>query len=282
LAAAGLDVLFEQTDGRMSHPCEIDLQARFAQRFRDLALAVDDLAGAYVAHAAPARAEAGAGGAVGAEERVAGDPAKQTPPPPLGMGDPLVRFLCGAGAVHEHIDFDVRRIYGYLSYLWRVLRPRGTILGMGIEKRTPKCMADLLAFPAVERLIHVELDGQRPVETSDREQVIWGTDLLDHLRGCADGSYGGVVMWHGPEHMEKEAGREAIRQAIRVATDWVVVSCPWDRLAGWQAQPEGREDLGHKSVWTEKDFLELGLRTLTCGQRNVYPSYMLGWRMPRG
>jgi len=72
---------------------------------------------------------------------------------------------------------------------------------------------------------------------------------------------------------------------MHVARKWVIVSCPWDRLKGWKAgkslSRKTRKKLGHKSIWTEKDFLKAGLKTITTGSRNIYPSFMLGWKIEK-
>lgn len=183
---------------------------------------------------------------------------------------------------YVHFDFRVSYIMYYIDILWGKINPTGNVLNMGISgRKTPGNLSNIVQNDNVKSIIHVELRKQKRIRVSDKETVIWKTDFFNYVNGLRKKSFNGVVFWHGPEHLEKKRGLEAIANCIRVAKDWTIISCPWDRLEGWKAgdklSEKKRKLLGHKSVWTEVDFLNLGLKTLTIGERNIYPSFMLGW-----
>ena len=200
------------------------------------------------------------------------------PDPPTSLVDFILKE---DNILYKHFDFEVRYIVPYLDILWRKINPKGhKILNMGIEDRTPRNILSAIDY-GVE-ISHVELGDKHTVEISESETIIWQTDFFSYVKAARKNTSDGAVLWHGPEHLEKDIGEKAIRHAIRVASEWVIVSCPWDRLKGWKSGKKfnkaTRKKLGHKSIWTEDDLLKLGFKTLTIGERSVYPSFMLGWR----
>ena len=166
----------------------------------------------------------------------------------------------------------------YLNPIWETLDPEANILNMGIMKRTPDCLLYPISSDKIKSIIHVELDFEHKVKISPKETVIWKKDFLKYLLNCKSASFDGVVCWHGPEHLTKNSGEKAIQESIRVSKRWTLISCPWDRLKGWKQQPKGKEHLGHKSVWTEEDFLKFGFKVITIGERKIYPGYLIAWK----
>lgn len=191
--------------------------------------------------------------------------------------DPLEKFMFNEGENYAHYDVLEKKTGFYLPMLWSILKPYGDILNMGIMKKTPDCLSELILMDSISSITHIELDEKHKVKVSNKEKVIWNNDFLTYLIGSKDRSFDGVVCWHGPEHLSKEDGIRAIKESIRVANRWVVVSCPWDRLKGWKHQPKGKDHLGHKSVWVEQDFINMGFRVVSVGQRNVHPGHLLAW-----
>jgi len=204
---------------------------------------------------------------------------RDTPTPPIALVDFLLKDY---GPNYMHFDFSVKDMLIYLDLLWWRINPdRHTILNMGIGKGTPTILFTALDYNV--DITHVELDKKREVDITKQEKIKWNTDFLAYLKQSRKNSFDGVVFWHGPEHLESKLGRKAIRQSLRVAKKWVIVSCPWDRLSGWKASKglsrKTRRKLGHKSIWTENSFLKLGLKTLTVGERGKHPGFILGWKI---
>ena len=204
---------------------------------------------------------------------------RDTPPPPQSV----INFLAkNYGPQYMHFDIELKHMLVYLDLLWWRISPyKHSILNMGIGSSTPLNLLTALNYNV--NVVHVELDKKRKVKVSDQEQVLWKTDFYEYLKKARKDSFDGVVFWHGPEHLEAKSGRKAIRQSLRVAKKWVIVSCPWDRLKGWKAGKslgrKARRKLGHKSIWTENSLLKLGFKTLTVGTRGVHPSFLLGWKI---
>ena len=180
---------------------------------------------------------------------------------------------------HYHYGSDPGRdIYTYLRRIYDVLQPTGTVLNMGVLKRTPKSIKPLLDDHAVTRVRHIELDVcEVPPRLTEREELVAGTDFVAYLMTQPDYSWDGVLMWNGPEHLARNRAIMALSMVAHVTRDWVVVACPWGRFKpGVDGRCE-RKDLGHKSEWKPEDLQVRGFRTLALGVKDVYPSCMIGW-----
>jgi len=193
----------------------------------------------------------------------------------------LLDFLSEKDVSYKHFDVDRKSSSIYTDFLWDIINPKGNILNMGIMKKTPASLSKVVQLDSVTHITHIELDTKRKVHIGYKENVIWEKDFVKYVRVSKRKGrrFNGIVIWHGPEHLTKKDGLECIKNSLEIAKDWVVVSCPWDRLEGWKQQPKGKDHLGHKSVWTENDFLDLGFRVISFGERKVYPGYLVVWKI---
>jgi len=196
------------------------------------------------------------------------------------LNNKICDFLKGLKIEYFKAEYDLKIVQSYIDYLWKNIKPKGNILNMGIMDKTPGNIKYLINSKIVNKIIHIELDNPRKVGITDKEEVVWQKDFYKFLKEQYKNKifFNGIVMWHGPEHMTKEKGIKTIKYALSVAKNWVVVACPWDRLKGWKNQPKGKEHLGHKSVWTEEDFLDLGFRVMSSGIRGVHPGHLIAWK----
>ena len=192
----------------------------------------------------------------------------------------ICSFLQGTTTEYLEAKYDLREVQSYIDYLWMAIKPKGEILNMGIMKKTPSNLQWPVMSEYVTSITHIELDDQREVIVNSKERVIWNTDFYQFLkqRHKNKSFVNGISVWHGPEHMTKKIGVKTIKYALKVATDWIVVACPWDRLRGWKNQPKDKEHLGHKSVWTQDDFLDLDMRVISSGKRGVHPGHLIAWK----
>jgi len=165
----------------------------------------------------------------------------------------------------------------YMPVLWRYIKPSGEVINMGIGSGTPDSVISILDWPVQVR--HFELDNPRSVVINPKESVVWNADILEELHKRESRSVNGVIIWHGPEHLDKDRGVEAIVEASRVASRFVVLGCPWDRLKGWRKMKPGKDHLGHKSVWTETDFMGLGFRVAGFDKPQLYPGCLFAWKV---
>lgn len=193
----------------------------------------------------------------------------------------ICRFINESSPEYFEAEYNLKDVQNYINYLWMCLKPKGRILNMGIMKKTPSNLLWPVMSESVTKITYVELDNKRKIKTSAKEGVVWEIDFYKFLKYQIknDHKFNGVVIWHGPEHMTKKRGIKTIKSAFEVATDYVIVACPWDRLEGWKNQPKGKDHLGHKSVWTQDDFLELGMRVMSSGERGVHPGHLIAWKM---
>jgi len=191
----------------------------------------------------------------------------------------FVEFLEGTDPEYYHFDDSTKNAFRYMKTLWKILRPKGNILNMGIMKKTPESIEPLIQNDEVESILHVELDDYHDVTVSKKEEILWNTNFMSYT-AFTKKRYDGVVIWHGPEHLHKQEGMECIKNCVNdVAERWVVVSCPWNRLHGWKHQPKGKDYLGHKSVWGENDFTDLGFRVISFGPRSKHPGFLIAWKV---
>ncbi len=190
----------------------------------------------------------------------------------------LVDFLKGTEVEYYHFLDFTKEAHRYITKLWEILQPQGDILNMGIMKKTPASIEPLIDVKGVKSILHVELDDHRDVKISTKEKVLWNTNFLSYT-AFSKNKFDGVVIWHGPEHLRKPEGMECIKNSIDIANRWVLISCPWDRLRGWKKQPKGKAHLGHKSVWGENDFMDLGFRVISFGKRREHPGFLVAWKV---
>ena len=195
--------------------------------------------------------------------------------------DPIIEFLKGKEVEFKSfpLETDKTKTRFHMKYFWDIIKPEGNILNMGIMKKTPGSIVDIIDNKNVKSILHFELDVPHKIKISSKEKVLWKTDFCKYVSNCKSSSFDGVVIWHGPEHMPKKDGYKAIQEGIRVAKKWILVSCPWNRLKGWKQEPKGKEHLGHKSTWDENDYLNFGLRTFSIGEKGIYPGYLFGWKI---
>jgi hypothetical protein len=197
------------------------------------------------------------------------------------LEDKLCSFIKGRSVEYMHFEVERSLSPQYVNFLWSVIKPHGSILNMGIMKKTPTCLSAIINNDSIKEILHIELDDPHKVKISPKEKILWKTDFLDYVDECqkSHNVFNGVVIWHGPEHLTKYRGMAVIKKCNVIAKNWILISCPWDRLEGWKQQPKGKEHLGHKSVWTEDDFLDLGFRVISFGERKIYPGYLVAWKI---
>lgn len=88
-----------------------------------------------------------------------------------------------------------------------------------------------------------------------------------------------VCWFHGPEHVEKAEGANAIRALWQYTRNTLVVSCPWGRFA--HGVFHGNPYTRHLSHWYPEDLEAIGLRTACIGPVDHPGNQLQGWRVRR-
>ena len=85
-----------------------------------------------------------------------------------------------------------------------------------------------------------------------------------------------ICWFHGPEHVEKEAGVAALKELWKMTRGTLVASCPWGQFRHGVAH--NNPYTVHKSHWYPEDLKPLKMRYATIGPKDRPGGQLQAWR----
>jgi len=90
-----------------------------------------------------------------------------------------------------------------------------------------------------------------------------------------------AIWWHGPEHVGASEWADAIGNLELIAKSLVILASPWGHCP--QGDFAGNPHERHVSTTYPEDYVKLGYKVATCGEKDIPPkSDIVSWKLVGG